>query len=114
GAAFRRIADEIESLPPDNLFRSSFPVHARTEEVDRRQHARLRAAAAMLAAERYRLKHNHWPEKIDDLKDFAAKETLIDPCDGKPLRLRREPDGLVIYSVSINGVDDGGTAQTLT
>jgi len=67
----------------------------------------------MLAAERYRLKHNRWPEKIDDLKGFVAKETLIDPCDGKLLRLRREPDGLVIYSVGINGVDDGGTAESL-
>jgi hypothetical protein len=86
---------------------------SKLETRDREHHTRLRCIAAILAAERYRLKHSRWPEKIDDLKDLAAKETLIDPCDGKPLRLRCEPDGLVIYSVGSNGVDDGGTEETL-
>jgi hypothetical protein len=113
GPIFRRIADEKDSLPPDDLLHSVFPVHTRIEEVDRLRHARLRTAAAILAAERYRLKNNRWPEKIDDLKEFAARETLIDPFDGKQLRLRREPDGLVIYSVGVNGIDDGGTPESL-
>jgi hypothetical protein len=112
GTAIERVGRELDdpSLGTAVLLMGPF---VRVEASDRRHHARLRCAAAMLAAERYRLKFNRWPEKIHDLRDFAAKETLIDPCDGKPLKLRREPDGLVIYSVGVNGLDDGGTAESL-
>jgi hypothetical protein len=48
--------------------------------------------------------------------DFnAAVETLdlppdciVDPFDGKPLRVKRTPRGPVVYSIGHNGVDDGG------
>ena len=33
----------------------------------------------------------------------------VDPYDGKPLRLKRMPDGLLIYSVGPDGKDNGGT-----
>ena len=59
------------------------------------------------------MKNNRWPARIEELKDLVTKETLIDPCDGNPLRLRREKDGLVIYSIGVNGVDDGGTVESL-
>ena len=85
--------------------------YARIEERDRQHHARLRCAAAMLAAERFRLKENRWPETTAELKTLTAADTLIDPCDGKPLRLRREADGLLIYSVGVNGVDEGGKLE---
>jgi hypothetical protein len=32
----------------------------------------------------------------------------VDPFDGKPLRSKRLPDGIVVYSVGPDGVDDGG------
>ena len=32
-----------------------------------------------------------------------------DPFDGAPLRLRRVPGGLVVYTVGPDGVDDGGS-----
>jgi hypothetical protein len=31
-----------------------------------------------------------------------------DPVDGQPLRLARRPDGIVIYSIGLDGKDDGG------
>ena len=58
---------------------------------------------------RYRLKHHHWPGKLDDLVQAGLlKEVLKDPYDGKPLRLTRTPTGLIIYSVGRDLVDDGG------
>ena len=32
----------------------------------------------------------------------------LDPFDGEPLRYKRMPDGIVIYSVGVDGKDDGG------
>ncbi len=114
GAAMKRVDRDIKmSADRIGVLVIILPYYQKAEEHDRRHHARLRCVAAMLAAERFRLKQHRWPAKIEELKDYTAKETLIDPCDGKPLRLRREADGLVIYSVSVNGIDDGGTEETL-
>ena len=32
----------------------------------------------------------------------------LDPYDGQPLRYRRLADGIAVYSIGKNGVDDGG------
>jgi hypothetical protein len=71
-------------------------------------HAELRCATAALAAERYRLAEHRWPERLDALVPRYLAVVPIDPFDGRPLRLRRLPDGLVIYSVGPDQVDDGG------
>jgi hypothetical protein len=70
--------------------------------------ARLHCAAAALAAERYRLAKGRWPESLDALVPAFLAEVPADPFDGRPLRLRRLPDGLVIYSVGPDRTDDGG------
>jgi len=36
------------------------------------------------------------------------KEATIDPFDGKPLKLKHTKDGWIVYSVMVNGIDDGG------
>jgi hypothetical protein len=38
-----------------------------------------------------------------------ARETTIDPFDGKPLKLKHAKEGWIVYTVFKNGVDDGGT-----
>lgn len=63
--------------------------------------ARLRAAQAAIAAERYRLQHGQWPEQL-------VEPVPTDPFDGKPLRYRRMPTGFVVWSVGVDGRDDGG------
>src|SRR5438132_477228 len=66
-------------------------------------------AATAVAAERYRLKHEHWPKSLDDLVQAGfLKEVPKDPYDGKPLRLKRTATGLIIYSCGRDRVDDGG------
>jgi hypothetical protein len=80
-------------------------------EAAQRSQAQLRCAIAGLAAERYRLKHNNtWPRGLDDLvKEGLLKEVPKDPYDGQPLRLKRKPTGIVIYSVGYDKIDNGGT-----
>jgi hypothetical protein len=61
-----------------------------------------------LAAERYRLKHGRWPEKLDDLQPFL-RSIPIDPFgDGRPVKPKRMADGLVIYSLGRDREDNGG------
>src|SRR5262249_41790540 len=69
--------------------------------------ARLRSALVGLACERYRLKCRHWPETLD----VVVKEKLLDsvpgdPTDNKPLRYRRQADGIIIYSIGPYSTDN--------
>jgi hypothetical protein len=59
-------------------------------EKGRLTHAHLRCLLALLAAERHRRAKGDWPASL-------AKVPL-DPFDGKPLRYRRLPDGVGVYS----------------
>jgi hypothetical protein len=73
-----------------------------------RKHAYLRCLDVALAAERYRRANQDWPDSIDNLCPQFLAEVPLDPFDGEPLRYRRVEDGVVIYSVSSDGVDDNG------
>ncbi len=95
------------------LFRALMPAVAKVRRTYLQGQARLRATVAALAAERYRQKNGRWPEKFADLVPALLKEAVIDPYDGQPLRMRRQPDGLVIYSVGTNGIDDGGDVTSV-
>ncbi len=75
---------------------------------NQRHQARLRCATVAVAAERFRLQHNRWPEKLADLSPKLLKQILLDPYDGQPLRLRHLPDGIVVYAVGPDGMDDNG------
>jgi len=66
-------------------------------------------ATIACAIERYRLEHGRIPERLDDLVPTYLTKIPCDPCDGQPMRYKLEGDGnAVIYSIGINGVDDGG------
>jgi hypothetical protein len=73
-----------------------------------RSKAELRCAAAALAAERYRLAKGHWPDRLDALVPDYLAAVPNDPFDGRPLRLHRRADGIVIYSIGPDGTDDDG------
>jgi hypothetical protein len=76
---------------------------------DVRHQALLRSAAAAVAAERYRRQHGDWPAGLEALvKAGLLREVPADPFDDRPLRWRRLPDGIVIYSVGLDRLDNGG------
>lgn len=70
--------------------------------------AKLEAAAAALAALRFRRETGRWPEALGELVPAFMAKVPSDPFTGDALIYRRLDDGLVIYSVGENGVDDGG------
>jgi hypothetical protein len=70
--------------------------------------ARHRAAKAALAVERYRLVHNVLPNQLSDLVPDFLTAVPMDPFDGASLRYKKLAKGYVIYSVGMDGKDDGG------
>jgi hypothetical protein len=71
--------------------------------------AALRTASTGMAVARYRLAHHEWPADLGKLVPGDLKEIPKDPFDGQPLRYRRTPDGVVIYSVGEDLNDNQGT-----
>jgi hypothetical protein len=80
--------------------------------VQLRVHANLRCAAIALAAERYRVRQGAWPDSLEELvKGGLLPAVPRDPYNGGPLRMKKTADGLVVYSVGPDRMDDNGTVQ---
>jgi hypothetical protein len=109
-SAMEQIAREARSpgLIPVTLFFVGYP---KLEDWFSRGHAALRCLAAAVAAERYRRLHGDWPESLEQLTPDLIAEVPIDPFTGDPLLYHHLPDGVVIYSVSSDGVDNGGVVD---
>jgi hypothetical protein len=83
------------------------PAVEKVASTEHRRQAMLGCAVLALAAERYRLQHGRWPERVEDLEPFVGA-IPADPYVEGSLKLRRTPFGLVIYSVGPDEVDNGG------
>jgi hypothetical protein len=84
------------------------PAMSKVNSAARRNVCAARAMHALLAVERYRLRHGKWPGALAEcVPEFLEKEPL-DPIDEKPLRYKILPDGVVVYSIGNNRTDDGG------
>ena len=80
----------------------------RTAEVFMAQLAQVRCMIATLAAERFRQARGCWPAEMKEMIPEFLPTPLLDPFTAKPLIMHRTADGLIIYSVSTDGEDDGG------
>jgi hypothetical protein len=75
-----------------------------------RNHAVLRSAIVALAAERFRLLHDRWPESVNELVRAKLLATVpADPYDGQPIRFVRTADRLIVYCVGPDRSAYGGT-----
>ena len=68
----------------------------------------LRAAAACLAAERFRLAEGRWPADLAEVVPKYLADIPADPYDGQPLRFNRLGGKLVVYSLLPDGLDSKG------
>ncbi len=103
----RHLDDQARPLQIE--FQAWFQSNAQMAELFQKNQAWLRCAAAALAVERYRLAHGHWPDSL--AKSEFLREVPTDPYDSQPLHFRRLQDGVVIYSIGPDGVDDGGKLE---
>jgi competence protein ComGC len=111
----REAFNEVDQAIRDSssiVVRMLMPAVGKVSEAHRRQQANLRCAMVAVAAERYRIRHQQWPAKLDDLVAAGLlKEVPIDPYNGERLRYKRRTDGVVVYSVGHDAVDDGGAVN---
>ncbi|MCC6234423.1 MAG: hypothetical protein IT580_17405 [Verrucomicrobiales bacterium] len=71
-----------------------------------------RLAEIACALERHRLRHGQFPETLDVLAPTFLDRLPADPMTGKPFLYRRTEDGwFKLWSVGLNGRDDGGTMK---
>ncbi len=72
----------------------------------------LEALRAALACERYRLKYGQWPDKLEALVPDFLPQVPSDPLDvPNPVKVARTADGLVVYSIGSDLVDNGGDCR---
>jgi hypothetical protein len=85
------------------------PAYLKVYEADCRSQACLRSTWAALACERYRLMHERWPDSLDALVKAKLIDAIaFDPYDGQPLRMLRTKDGIAVYCVGLDKVDNQG------
>ncbi len=73
---------------------------------------RRRLLVTALAIERYHIQYGTYPARLEDLLPSLLKALPTDFMDGQPLRYRLTGDGhFVLYSVGLDGVDNGGRIQ---
>jgi hypothetical protein len=80
-------------------------------KADARAKAKLKTAATGIACERFRRANGRWPRDLTEVPKDTLPVVPLDPYDGQPLRFRRTPAGIVIYSIGPDGTDDGGTVS---
>jgi hypothetical protein len=106
----RAVEFRLAALSPDEVAftRKAFLSLDRVDGAFIMAHARVRCLIACLAADRYRQEHGQWPAALTDLVPSLLGSVLADPYDGQPLRYGRLADGVRVYSVGPDGIDDGG------
>lgn len=58
--------------------------------------------------EGYRAGNGRYPDKLDDLVPAYVKSLPVDLFTGDPLKYRRTEKGYILYSVDLDGKDNGG------
>jgi hypothetical protein len=102
---------QLEATAKDRpvLVRLLAPAMSKIAESCQRSQVQLRCAIVAVAAERYRRARGQWPDSLEALRGTGhLREVPADLYDGRPLRLRRLADGIVVYSVGPDGKDNGG------
>ncbi len=106
--ALKPILAEIKSKQMP-LMTLSFAQAEKLFRCQRRSQTHLRAIAAALACERYRLRHKSWPDSLESLVAAKLLDAVpLDPNDGLPLRYRRTAWGIVVYGVGNDRADNDG------
>ena len=103
-AALKRI--EIPKGPPDEIryimTRRILPGCEKLADAGLRCRADLLSAAACVACERFRLKHNRWPCDLNELVPAFLPTVPQNPFDGKPLTYRTFPDRVAVFAFWAN------------
>lgn len=90
------------------------PATSRFFELWMRSLGENRAARAILATERFRLRQGRWPEQLSDLVPEFLDAVPQDPFDNKPLRFEIREGDICIWSIGEDLRDDGGAIHRVS
>lgn len=100
---------EVKALPRwAVLTRILAPALSRAFQASARAEADIALARVSLALKLYKHQHGAYPDTLAALSPAILADVPPDPFTGKPVFYRREGDGFILYSVGLNGTDDGG------
>ncbi len=115
GAGLPTDAPRKKKLDSAQKFRETHPVlRGFAPDLTRANGLRLRVGSSraatrlLLAMHTYKLQHKKWPATLDDLPEELVDAYRQDPLSNKPFVYRLVKGEPLLYSVSSNGVDDGG------
>jgi len=86
-------------------------VYYRIHEIHLRHQTEIRASQLIIALRRYKNKHSHWPENLDQVKLFTSAEILVDPLNGHSFVYKLTEKDFILYSKGKNGIDEGGRRE---
>ncbi len=90
------------------LTRQLMPSLSRMYKLQARCEASRRATQLSYAVHLFKARNGRWPTSLDELPAEFGHRMRIDPFTGGDFGYRLTPDGPTVYSLSENGVDDGG------
>jgi len=67
-----------------------------------------KGARAVIVLCRHKNKYGHWPQNLDEVKEFADSDIFVDPLSNDSFVYKLTEDGFTLYSKGANGVDEGG------
>jgi hypothetical protein len=87
---------------------ASDKLYYRNHEIYLRHQMAIRANRLIIALRRYKNKHSHWPENLDEVKSLAPAEILIDPINGNGFVYKLTEESFTLYSKGKNNIDEDG------
>lgn len=96
------------SILPSALRRLYLSIYRDKASKFMRHRAALGCALIGIAAERYRRATGQWPASLEALTPDYLERLPKDPFNGQKIILKRDADGLLVYTVGDDGIDDGG------
>jgi hypothetical protein len=88
-------------------FRDTFARAANAGECQSTHHTAVNLGVLALASERFRLDHGRWPKLARELVPTYVKAVPYDPYTGNDLSWKHTGEGLIIYSLGLDGIDNG-------
>ena len=114
-SAAEKIGEELEGASIANLFKHQFLSSMLIQALGRVYHRSANnqmattMAATACALERFRIDRGQYPPQLADLTPKYLQKIPWDLLSGEPLKYKVDAEGAyVMYSVGLNGVDDGG------
>jgi hypothetical protein len=104
-----RTDEELEREIRHPLNKILLPVFAKTSDKEAAEVAMMRLVGCTAAIRLHKLRTGRYPTSLEVLQ---LGEMIIDPFSGKPFVYKTDPRrGFLLYSVSYNRIDDGGTTN---